>query len=166
VELRDATFNCTSLPSCTVSCFGPHRKKLKRVTRECTCIGEWSFHSYWLSCVLSLLIYLILNISRVTFIDGLSRMFWNHLHPGSFTVYGTCNESGAFVLKEDEKINKEESDPHMQQDISSRIIQQLDSISFKFRMTGLVMVLASISVNSLWVFIVVRLKNDLSLKWL
>jgi hypothetical protein len=117
---------------------------------------------------MSILIFLILNVSRITFVDGLARMLWKHLHPGSFTVYATCDESGAIIIK-DKKRSEEESNQNIQHTgvaLTSSIVHQLALNSFKFRMGGLMMVLGSISLNLLWVVIVVKVKSDLSLKWL
>jgi hypothetical protein len=175
------------LPSCDITCIGPQKEKLEKAAKECSCIGEWMFHSYGLRGILSFLIFLILNISRKTLIDGLARILWRNLHPGAFTVWATCDSSGDIITNKEKgnkshqivrgtKRKKRRTNEHIEgeRDASSQegftlslgIKNQLEWNSFKFRMTGLAMLLASISLNSIWIAIVVNARDELRLTWL
>eukprot|EP00957_Ditylum_brightwellii_P153071 11651663-Ditylum_brightwellii.AAC.2 len=38
--IEDATFSCEKLPSCDVTCKGPHKDKLRIAAKECGCTIE------------------------------------------------------------------------------------------------------------------------------
>lgn len=168
-QVLDAVFDCSRLPSCDITCVGPHKQKLKTVTKECGCTGEWIFHSFWLRNIVSFLIYIIMNTSRVSFIDGLSRVLWRHLHPGGFTVWVNCNASGEILQQKAmlrrEKLNQIEGS-QVTCPLSRYIKKQLDWNSLKFRMGGFIMVLGSVSINGIWIGILFRINDDLRLMWL
>lgn len=145
------------------------------------------FHSYGLRGVLSFLIFLILNISRNTLVDGLARILWRNLHPGAFTVWATCDSSGVIVTNKVKgnkshhilrgtKRKKGRTNEHIEGErvassqegftLSLGIKNQLEWNSFKFRMTGLMMVFLSISLNSIWIAIVLKARDELRLAWL
>ena len=91
-------FDCNALvPACEITCQGPHKRKIDIVTKECGCTFEWLFHSMWLQFGISCTLFLLLNASRIFFIDGLARVLWKILHPGTFTVWATWDESGVFI---------------------------------------------------------------------
>lgn len=171
-QLKSAVFDCSVLPSCDVTCIGPQKEKLRKAAKECSCIGEWLFHAYWLRGVLSFLIFIILNISRVTLVDGLARILWKNLNPGAFTVWATCDSSGTIITNRKEG----EGNQHSFQDdddsfpqgfvLTLGIKNQLKWNAFKFRMMGVMMVLSSLSLNAIWIAIVVQAKDDLHLTWL
>eukprot|EP00586_Coscinodiscus_wailesii_P015898 CAMPEP_0172506782 /NCGR_PEP_ID=MMETSP1066-20121228/198223_1 /TAXON_ID=671091 /ORGANISM="Coscinodiscus wailesii, Strain CCMP2513" /LENGTH=816 /DNA_ID=CAMNT_0013283975 /DNA_START=430 /DNA_END=2880 /DNA_ORIENTATION=+ len=96
-DLQNAIFNCDELPSCPLTCPGPHRPKLQTVTRDCGCMSEYFLHSSWLRTAVALLIFACLNASRAGIIEGLTRIRWRHLHPELFTVRSTCRTDGTFV---------------------------------------------------------------------
>ena len=177
LQLHDAIFNCSTLPTCDITCSGPHKDKIKKVTKECGCIGEWLFHSFWLRGIFAAFIFVILNVSRLTFIEGLTRILWESLHPGSFTVWATCDESGNTITKKKANSNLGKEACTVRNDqtlgasersitVTSTIKSQLDLETFKFRMVGLMMVFGSFSLNAIWVLIVFRTQDEIRLKWL
>lgn len=91
---QDAIFDCDVLSPCQMTCEGPHKDKLRKVCKECGCIVEWFFHSVWLKGLVSLLVFALMNASRQAFVDGLCRVLWRSLHPGTFTVSATCDADG------------------------------------------------------------------------
>ena len=166
MKLQNAIFDCRELPTCNITCSGPRKDKLRRVTKECSCIGQWLFHSYWLRAVLSVVIFAILNISRITFIDGLAKILWKSLHPGSFTVLATCDESGS-ITGQNEKQNGQQKHSNTKvahTALTKNIVDQLEINSLKFRMGGLILVIGSLLLNILWLTILLKLRGDLSMK--
>lgn len=126
-----------------------------------------------------MVIFLILNISRITFIDGLARIFWKSLHPGSFTVWTTCDEAGSIIIKHQKDEDSADDQDNLRSkyqesrkgqkrriSLTSSIVEQLDKNSFKFRISGLVMVLGAFSLNLLWIAILLRTQDHFRLKWL
>ena len=111
-----------------------------------------------------------MNASRVSFIDGLSRVLWRHLHPGGFTVWANCDASGEIIQQnavEHRKANMDQmNEQQMTQSLSGYIKQQLDWNSLKFRMVGVLIVLGSISINGIWIGVLFRVNDDLRLMWL
>ena len=170
-HILDSVFDCSRLPSCDVTCEGPHKAKLRKVTKECSCTGEWLFHSYWLRNILSFLIYVLLNLSRVLFIDGLSRVLWRHLHPGGFTFWANCSINGEIITQEkgfyceERKYHNNNGEKHGKK-LDKIIKKQIHRNSLKFKMTGFMMILGSISMNGIWIAILLRVNDDLRLVWM
>jgi hypothetical protein len=170
-DVIDAVFDCSKLSTCDITCVGPHKPKIRTVTRECGCTGEWIFHSFWLRNIISFLIYTIMNASRVSFIDGLSRVVWKHLHPGAFTVWVNCDASGEILQQKALRGKQSMTDSIGTRNektcpFSKYIKKQIEWNSLKFRMTGLIIALGSISINGIWIGILLRVNDDLRLTWL
>ena len=63
-QLQHGLFDCSSLPSCKVSCKGPDEIVVGKVTDDCTCMVQWYFNGYVIEMTISIIIYILLNISR------------------------------------------------------------------------------------------------------
>ncbi|KAL7456485.1 hypothetical protein ACHAWC_007981, partial [Mediolabrus comicus] len=95
--LSDAIFDCESVPICSIECEQPRKPLLNTVCERCGCTLEWYLHSQWMGTALAFIIYLCMNIARVLFFAGLTRLLWKQIHPERFTVVATCNSDGALV---------------------------------------------------------------------
>mmetsp|Transcript_2637 Transcript_2637/g.5022 ORF Transcript_2637/g.5022 Transcript_2637/m.5022 type:complete len:979 (-) Transcript_2637:24-2960(-) len=99
-ELKDSVYDCDYLPVCDLSCGGPTRVKMERATDSCACHLEWGGHSLWLQFVVAVVMYTLLNMSRIKLVQGLTKIFWKSLHPGLFTFKATCKRDGEIVVAE------------------------------------------------------------------
>lgn len=170
--LHSATFDCDILSPCQLTCIGPHKEKLRRVSKECGCITEWFFHSIWLQTFISLMVFALLNISRLGFVDGLARVLWKSLHPGAFTVRATCDEKGKFMetstLLHIEKFSVDTNHDKQSQLIrfNGEIKKQIDWNSFVFRMSGAIMMIIALSLNAVWILLILKIPDATRPKWL
>ena len=176
--LQDATFDCSVLSPCQQTCSGPNKDKLRRVSKECGCITEWFFHSVWLQSVISLVVFGLMNASRTGFIDGLSRVLWKSLHPGTFTVYATCDQKGQFLsgsvqgeslaaLNDHNNNNNEtEEIPRRALRLDGDIKKQIDRNSLMFRMSGVGMIVGALMLNVVWIVIVMKSPDATMPQWL
>ena len=69
---------------------------------------EWFFNSYFIQSVLAIIIYFMLNISRVFICKGLVRIVWRSLTKEEFEVKTSCTRSGEInflMMKENKLMN-------------------------------------------------------------
>ena len=74
-ELKDSVYDCDYLPVCDLSCSGPTRVKKELATDSCACHLEWGGHSLWLQFVVAVVMYTLLNMSRIKLVQGLTKIF-------------------------------------------------------------------------------------------
>ena len=96
-EISDAIFDCEELASCDMTCNEPRREVLNPATEKCGCTIEWYLHSEWLGTTLALLLFFLMNVARVLFTSGLTRLLWKYIYPERFTVLVTCDSNGGLV---------------------------------------------------------------------
>ena len=107
----NSVFDCKILPICEISCGGgPDKLIINNVTKSCSCMTEWFLNSYFIQSVMAIIIYLMLNISRVFICKGLVRIVWRSLIKEEFEIKTSCTRSGKINLlsvkdKETTKIN-------------------------------------------------------------
>ncbi|KAK8814219.1 hypothetical protein WA158_008081 [Blastocystis sp. Blastoise] len=77
-------YNCSKIPSCNLQCEGPNKHPLYTISKETTCKSEWFLHSYILLYSMSLLIWLIINISRYFYIESFKCFFYKQLSGNLF----------------------------------------------------------------------------------
>lgn len=170
-ELNDAIFNCDKLPICEVTCTGPHKDKLDKVSKECGCMAEWLFHSSWLRGLLSFLIFGITNGTRMIFVDGLSNVLWKSFHPGKLTVWATCDDSGGIFTKEFQGIrslflSKREDGNAASLHALEAIKKEIGRTTFRFRMLGIIKIIGALTANLLWILIVFNTADTTNIIWL
>lgn len=169
-NLVDATFECEALPSCQITCMGPQKDKLRMASKECGCIIEWFLHSVWLKVFITLMVYALLNASRTGFIDGLSRVLWKSLHPGSFSVWATCDNKGKFLSRSFQAGGAVESngkdDPRHTIRLNGEMRKQIEWNSFVFRVGGAVIMVVAILLNVPWIIVVIRSPDTTRPNWL
>jgi hypothetical protein len=190
---QDAIFDCDVLVPCQVTCEGPHKNKLRKVCKECGCIVEWFFHSVWLKSIVSLLVFALMNASRQAFVDGLCRVLWKSLHPGTFTVSATCDADCNILsnpLCKDPTISSAPThisasvlatadgdvvvdDDDVQQVVSPQsthlvgeMKEQIEWNSFVFRMSGIALMFAALLLNVVWIIIVRRSPDASTPNWI
>ena len=175
-ELIDAIFECDALPKCDTTCVSPRKDRIQQTTKECSCIVEWFFHAFWLRGILSFLIFAILNITRIAFMNGLARVIWKHLHPGTFTVLATCDTTGNVITQnsnEDVDVHVSKNDKGNNVDMPSASTRLTFSIqnkirwnAFIFRSVGVIMIFISLALNAVWILLVRNAPDATELQWL
>ena len=85
-EIADAIFDCEELTTCEMTCDDPRREVLAPATEKCGCAIEWFLHSEWLGNGLVFFLYFFMNVTRLFFIAGLTRLLWKFIYPERFTV--------------------------------------------------------------------------------
>ena len=136
-KMEDAVFICDNLPLCNNFCQGPNQAKIRRATRECGCMTEWYLHSLWLKIVLSLLVFSLCNTSRVVFVDGLARLYWQRLNSGVFVVETNCTQDGRLITK---RIKDEKGEGKVQEYIKAEI----DRNMIKYQAVGLALMVVAV----------------------
>eukprot|EP00814_Leptocylindrus_danicus_P006810 CAMPEP_0116018496 /NCGR_PEP_ID=MMETSP0321-20121206/8682_1 /TAXON_ID=163516 /ORGANISM="Leptocylindrus danicus var. danicus, Strain B650" /LENGTH=837 /DNA_ID=CAMNT_0003488899 /DNA_START=3044 /DNA_END=5558 /DNA_ORIENTATION=- len=151
-NVDDAVFDCDKLPSCDVTCEGPSKERLHESTRESGCMVEWYIHSMWLQMCIALVIFAITNVTRVAFIDGLTRVYWDDLRPEIFNFTSSCQRDGKLVHGSD----------GAQHDLEERIQMKLSVMISRFKFIGYVMIILAISVNISWVYLLAQVNDSIA----
>jgi len=100
--LVNATYACTSFtcPSYnnengTYSCDTSFAKTdILQNTWIASCQAEWWVHANFLGSMMVIMMYILMNISRVLFVRGVARLAWRYLTDGRFSYLGTCERNG------------------------------------------------------------------------
>ena len=146
--LEDSIFNCSELPVCSITCQGPYPEILNRTTNESGCMAEWYIHSAWLQMTIAFLIYAISNISRIVTIEGLTRIFWNHLHPEIITFVSSCSMSGTIT-------NFDEYSGNI-----AGLKESASNLIYRFKFFGYIMLIVGVSINSIWIYLLAYVGNN------
>jgi len=150
--LDESIFNCSNLPSCSMTCNGPNEPLLKRFSLESGCMVEWYFHSVWLHGALALMVFIIVNVSRLAFISGLTRVFWNYLHPNQLTFQSSCRTDGTIEFT---------SDTDKTSSKLGEILQERASlIVYKFRVIGYCLIFGAIIFIIPMMYILTKMNNN------
>lgn len=109
-----------------------------------------------------------MNASRVGFIDGLSRYIWKSLHPGTFSVWATCDERGKFLAKSFHvgSLTEKGQEPRHSIRLNGEIRKQIEWNSFVFRIGGAAIMIVAILLNVPWIMVVRRSPDTSRPKWL
>jgi len=161
--LQDSVYNCDNLPTCDMSCEGPNKVKTKRDTEACGCMLEWGGHSIWLQLVIAVVIYVLLNMSRIKLMQGLTKLFWKYLHPGLFTFRSTCTREGEVVVGEGD--GKELKDVEMGGEgkgaFAALLRRKLEEVLKKFWRKGIPQVMMAIALNVPWIYLLLNVSHDI-----
>lgn len=177
-EIDDAIFDCEELASCDMTCDEPRRQVLNPATEKCGCTIEWYLHSQWLCISLALLLYFLMNVARVFFTSGLTRLLWKYIYPERFTVLVTCDSNGGLVTNSkgtsgshDDLIKaiklrssssrqtlQNEELRHLSKDLRAKFSRSLNI----FYITGTAQIAASFVACGAWVYIVVVVSQSLT----
>jgi len=171
-KFDNAIFDCEALPVCQLSCGGPNKRKMKAVTENCGCMVEWFGHSVWLKVSLSIFIYVLMNMSRVALIMGVTRLVWKKIHPGLFNYKATCDREGGLVVKYDKTVEGEDPEHEIEGRVHARVgkkfsillKEQLDIILPKFKKKGYPQILFALLINAPWIYLLYTISIEIAYK--
>ena len=176
-EVNDAIFDCEDLASCEMTCNEPRREVLAPATEKCGCAIEWFLHSEWLGTSLAFLLYFLMNVARLFFVSGITRLLWKYIYPERFTVLVTCKSNGSLVttstgifalhndlaksirrksISSQQRVNEEE------RNISKELRAKLSRSLKRFYVTGAAEICASFVACGIWVYIVLMVTQTLT----
>ena len=171
-QLSDAVFHCEKLPACDVTCKGPHKEKIRAVTNECGCTIEWYIHSILLQVALALVIYASCNVSRISLIEGFSRLMWKRLHPDLFTVLFTYKRDGEAILQKSSQgcgkcyhcssAQKGKCRGGVKEEVRSNVKRK---IRF-FQLSGVPIIIFALLINVPWIYFLTTTMNSTKPDWL
>ena len=170
--LEDAVYNCEELPTCDLSCGGPTRPIMEHVSKQCGCMIEWGAHSIWIQLFLTVIIFVLMNMSRIGLVTGVSKLFWSSLHPGLFTFKGTATRDGELVVgrefAETEGEKEKQLEAGAEKGLGKRfgilIKEGLDKILPKYRLKGVPQVLMGLAINIPWIYALKNLGYNIAYK--
>lgn len=173
-KISDFVFNCEELSSCDITCREPKRAMLSSRSEECGCTMEWFFHSKWLGTSLAFLLYFFMNIARVFFFAGTTRLLWKYIYPDRFTVLVTCDSNGRVVVSSgsshENLINAIQirsfssrlKDEGNQSQVSKELSEKLSRSVRNFYVAGVAMLVLSFAANAAWIYLVVMISQTLT----
>jgi hypothetical protein len=157
--INDAVFHCDELKTCNVTCPGPHKGFLNAIIERCGCTFEWYLHAKWLGGAFAFLIYTFMNIARVSFFSGVTRLLWKQIYPDRFTVMATCDSKGSLVtaskvnaISHEDLINAIQSkSKDVDREVTRELHAKLNRCLRNFFVSGAVFLLGSAVANAIWI---------------
>jgi hypothetical protein len=111
--------------------------------------------------ILSVLIFGLMNGSRVIFVDGLARVMWRRLHPGTFSVWATCDVDGVLLTPDLIDHDLSHEDYSMEVDMKS----QIERNTRWFRLGGCLMMIGAVCMNISWIVLILKVPDMTRLDW-
>ena len=155
-ELRDGLFVCGDVPDCTVTCGGPSKDLLRTVTEQCGCSSEWLLHASWLRSSIGLVVYGIMNFTRVIFLGGLCKLMWRYLSPGLFTYKATCDHRGNVLAPRDTEKYDSFTGP------AGSLKHELNRTLSRFMGMAWLQVAGAVALNGVWIFFLLSAAQDIA----
>lgn len=152
-QLDPSLFNCSKLSLCEVECDGPNNDTIRSATFNAGCNVEWYLHANFLGFFLSLLVFVLLNVSRGIFLRGLVHLLWRNVAIPKFSYIGSCYETGQLVFPS--AVTKEGKS--MKQVIREALKQSLKKLT---RM-GYIFLFTTVILNLPWIILLYILSKDL-----
>ena len=168
-DLNDSIFDCSILPKCDSTCSGPHKGRIQRVTKECSCVVEWFIHALILRWLLTLFIFISTNVSRVMLINGLVKVFWKKFHPGTVIGRANCDEFGRIITHGDGSMKGDYIDrknENVSASVQKDIKKRMQKNSFIFQAKGYATIFCSLLLTCLWVAMILIAPNEVHVDWL
>ncbi len=103
--------------------------------------------------------------------NGFAKVFWKRLHPGTLTIWATCDSSGAIITKDlfERKEGKDSKSVHILSTstrLKNRIKKEVRRKSFQFMLGGFILMLGSLSLNIIWIYLVLNARDVTKAGWL
>ena len=92
--LQNGVYNCSAVGECVSACDGPSREVTATLAQQCGCHAEWLTHGIILHVLLALLVYALINASRLLTVDASCRLLWRELFAGQFEFLANCDDGG------------------------------------------------------------------------
>lgn len=163
-RIENAVFDCEQMGTCSVSCPGPRKGLLRAASERCGCTMEWYIHSKWMASTFAFLLYVFMNIARVSFFSGITRLLWKHIYPERFTVSATCDSEGSLVTTSSKVSGTSHKDlinaiqtssktggDASRRNLSRELHAKLDRCLRSFYATGVALLLGSLLANGVWI---------------
>ncbi|KAL9190088.1 hypothetical protein ACHAXT_007299 [Thalassiosira profunda] len=161
--IQNAVFDCEEMGTCAITCPGPRKPLLTVASERCGCTVEWYLHSKWMGSTFAFLLYVFMNIARVSFFSGVTRLLWKHIYPDRFSVSATCDSRGTLVAppkisgtSHEDLINAIQTRSGVTdatgQDLSKELHAKLKRCLRNFYRTGMALLFGSLVANAAWIY--------------
>jgi hypothetical protein len=159
--IKSAVFDCEQLETCSVTCPGPHKSLIDAISERCGCTLEWYLHSKLMQNIFAFFLYVFMNIARISFFSGLTRLLWKQIYPDRFTLLATCDSEGSLVTSS--KVSgpthenliiaiQTRSKGAESSELSREFRAKLNRCLRTFLATGIALLLVSALANGLWLY--------------
>ena len=194
-------FNCTLLPTCSTTCEGPDNQVISRSSKvghhhhhhhhhqyyryrfirrypvqTCSCTVEWFVHSNIMQSLLSVWVYLLMNMARALTIKGMIIIFWKAITPKIFDFLGSCDKNGQPIdirdtAKTAGKINVDETNVEDGDTAAGQAKVAIDNISIKVKLDraiyrherkGWMYLVIGLLLNSLWMLPLYYIQSNIN----
>eukprot|EP00924_Labyrinthula_sp_SR-Ha-C_P005501 augustus_masked-scaffold_62-processed-gene-0.6-mRNA-1 protein AED:1.00 eAED:1.00 QI:0/-1/0/0/-1/1/1/0/1002 len=124
IGIEDAFYKCENIESCDdIVCDDPPVRLYQQKNHELACETEWYFHANFLSVILSVLTFALVNYSRYNFMNALVQLNWKHLNPYDFTFLASCTLDGKHVDPEVVKDGIKTMKEHIMKRLNQRLAE-------------------------------------------
>jgi len=154
-ELLDATYDCSAVGgSCSIGCPDPASVSLQNNAHRSGCTFEWWMHASVVGTSLIIVVFILMNVSRIEFVKAVVRIWWRNISPGDFTYLATCTRSGEHV--DPEQVTEE--------GLSMRetIQQELKIALTRWERWGYIHAVYAVSLNIPWLWACVFMSKNIT----
>jgi hypothetical protein len=152
-RLDPSEFNCDAIAVCEPVCdFSVNgNKSITRPVWDAGCKIEYYVHSSVFGTFISILAFVLMNISRWVFLRGARAMFWRHFSTGDFNYLASSTEQGEMLHPLDVKY-KGKSMKEVVRDELHRTVK-------KFERMGVFTVALAGLINIPWIILLIYVSN-------
>ena len=90
-NITPLVYNCEAISPCSPECSKPDNSLITLWTWTTACGGEGYLHTNTFYLIFSIILYVLLNISRILAVMGIRYVLWKELSPNQFSFIATCN---------------------------------------------------------------------------
>ncbi|KAH9257998.1 hypothetical protein BASA81_003561 [Batrachochytrium salamandrivorans] len=125
---------------------------LLSITWAASCLSEEFVHMTFLTGAMVIIVFILINFSRIFAMRGIVRMYWRYLMDGRFTYLGTCERDGELRYPSLITVEKYSMRRAIQESLKVRIFY------WEARAWGIL--LFGLGLNIPWIVILATIKND------
>lgn len=122
------------------------------ITWAASCLSEEFTHMTFLTGAMVIIVFILINFSRIFAMRGIVRMYWRYLMDGRFTYLGTCERDGELRYPSLITVEKYSMRRAIQESLKVRIFY------WEARAWGIF--LFGIGLNIPWIVILATIKNN------
>lgn len=153
-EMTSAIYNCSKIEPCEIKCAGPSNAVVTREVYTAACVAEWWIHGSLMGCVMVVVMFVLINIARIEFVNATVKAWWRYLAPSEFSYYGSCEEDGTLIYPE----SVTEDGMYFREAVKKAVELRIKS----WERGAYVHLVYALALNAPWIYLLVVLSRDLT----
>ena len=153
-NMTSAIYNCSKISPCEIGCAGPSNDVVTRDVYTGACVAEWWIHGSLMGSVMTVVMFVLINIARIELVNATVKAWWRLLAPAEFSYYGSCERDGTLIYPE----STSEEGMYLQEVVKKAVHLRIAS----WEKGAYIHMLYALTLNVPWIFLLVVLSRDLT----